>query len=137
LEGFEKMNGHPLMDALLGQLPEPGTIWPAENRRKWLAAATSILDLVYPSAAPGPDKSNVPKVEGPLTQSQQALLDFIASKSGSGDFAELSFSQLSQGTGVPSGSLAASMAALIQKGLIEAREGAEPRAAKSYRVPPV
>ncbi len=119
------------MDALIAQLPEAGSHWSTDQRRKWLAAATSILDLVYPSA---PEKVAVIKGDVPLTQSQTAVLDFIASKSSDGQFLEISMQQLAMGCGVPLGSLGSIVPALIDRGLIESKPGDEPRSPKKYRV---
>jgi hypothetical protein len=44
----------PLIQALVGKLPEPNTIWSLEDRAKWLRAAAIIFNLVYKPEANQP-----------------------------------------------------------------------------------
>ena len=37
----------PLIQALVGKLPKPNSIWSIEERAKWLRAAAIIFNLVY------------------------------------------------------------------------------------------
>ena len=37
----------PLIQALVGKLPKPNTIWPIADRAKWLRAAAMAFSLVY------------------------------------------------------------------------------------------
>ena len=37
----------PLIQALVGKLPKPNTIWPIGDRAKWLQAAAMAFNLVY------------------------------------------------------------------------------------------
>jgi hypothetical protein len=37
----------PLIQALVGKLPKPNSIWSLEDRAKWLRAAAIIFNLVY------------------------------------------------------------------------------------------
>src|SRR5262249_23543194 len=37
----------PLIQALVGKLPKPNSIWSIEGRAKWLRAAAIIFNLVY------------------------------------------------------------------------------------------
>ena len=37
----------PLIQALVGKLPKPNTIWPMGDRAKWLQAAAMAFNLVY------------------------------------------------------------------------------------------
>jgi len=39
----------PLIQALVGKLPNPNTIWPICDRAKWLKAAAMAFTLVYKS----------------------------------------------------------------------------------------
>lgn len=127
------MNRHPLMDALIAELPELGSVWPKEQRQKWLSAATAILDLVYPAVQ---EQRDVNKHSGPLTGPQTSVLEFIASKSPDGEFAEISQQQMAQGSGVALGSLGFILGVLGDRGLIESQPGNEPRSAKKYRAVP-
>jgi hypothetical protein len=45
----------PLIQALVGKLPKPNTIWSLEDRAKWLRAAAIIFNLVYKPEANKPD----------------------------------------------------------------------------------
>jgi hypothetical protein len=45
----------PLIQALVGKLPKPDTVWSLEDRAKWLRAAAIIFNLVYKPAAKEPD----------------------------------------------------------------------------------
>jgi hypothetical protein len=45
----------PLIEALVGKLPKPNTIWSLEDRAKWLRAAAIIFNLVYKPEANEPD----------------------------------------------------------------------------------
>jgi hypothetical protein len=38
---------HPFIDGLIKTLPEAGSLWPIDGRRKWLLAACSVFDLIY------------------------------------------------------------------------------------------
>lgn len=40
-------NLHPLVLALVGELPTPGTAWPSDKRDAWVNAASGIFDLIY------------------------------------------------------------------------------------------
>jgi hypothetical protein len=37
----------PLIQALVDKLPKPNTIWPIDDRAKWLKAAAMAFNLVY------------------------------------------------------------------------------------------
>jgi hypothetical protein len=37
----------PLIQALVGKLPKPNTVWPNGDRAKWLKAAAMAFNLVY------------------------------------------------------------------------------------------
>ena len=37
----------PVIESLLGKLPEPNSRWPKEGRRRWLQALVNAIDLVY------------------------------------------------------------------------------------------
>ena len=37
----------PLIQALLDKLPKPNTIWPIDDRAKWLKAAAMAFNLIY------------------------------------------------------------------------------------------
>jgi hypothetical protein len=37
----------PLIQALVDKLPKPNTIWPIDDRAKWLKAAAMALNLIY------------------------------------------------------------------------------------------
>jgi len=50
----------PLIQALVGKLPKPDTVWSIEDRAKWLRAAAIIFNLVY---KPGEAKEPVAKIE--------------------------------------------------------------------------
>src|SRR5262249_42478932 len=41
----------PLIQALVGKLPKPNSIWSLEDRAKWLRAAAIIFNLVYKPGA--------------------------------------------------------------------------------------
>ncbi|MGE3643202.1 MAG: hypothetical protein AB7F96_05040 [Beijerinckiaceae bacterium] len=41
--------GQQLMNGLLQYLPPPGAVWPAEERARWLEAASTLFDLAYGS----------------------------------------------------------------------------------------
>lgn len=43
----------PLIGGLLVRLPKPGTIWPEEERKEWMATLEANLKLVYPAAPQG------------------------------------------------------------------------------------
>jgi hypothetical protein len=45
----------PLIQALVGKLPKPNTIWSLEDRAKWLRAAAIIFNLVYEPETKEPD----------------------------------------------------------------------------------
>ena len=46
----------PLIQALVGKLPKPNTIWPIGDRARWLRAAAMAFSLVYkPSEGDEPD----------------------------------------------------------------------------------
>jgi hypothetical protein len=45
----------PLIQALVGKLPKPNTVWSLEDRAKWLRAAAIIFNLVYKPEANMPD----------------------------------------------------------------------------------
>jgi hypothetical protein len=38
---------HPIIDALLNALPEPGTQWPQSARMKWMHALNKAFDAIY------------------------------------------------------------------------------------------
>jgi hypothetical protein len=38
---------HPFIVGLLKTLPEAGSNWPMDARRKWLQAASDIFELIY------------------------------------------------------------------------------------------
>ena len=46
-----------LIRALFAELPPPDTVWPPADRSKWLRAAASIIDLLYP--APSAEGQNL------------------------------------------------------------------------------
>lgn len=48
-EEIGKMRGnlHPLVLALVDELPTPGNVWPSDERDAWINAASSIFDLIY------------------------------------------------------------------------------------------
>src|SRR5262245_57387376 len=37
----------PLLQALIDKLPKPNTIWPIDDRAKWLKAAAMAFNLIY------------------------------------------------------------------------------------------
>ena len=41
----------PLIQALVGKLPKPNTIWPIGDRAKWFKAAAMAFNLVYKPGA--------------------------------------------------------------------------------------
>jgi 3-methyladenine DNA glycosylase AlkD len=51
----------PLIQALVGKLPKPNTIWSLEDRAKWLRAAAMVFNLVY---KPGESGEADLKIEG-------------------------------------------------------------------------
>ena len=58
-EFFARKNGpelqalnSPLLAALLGRLPEPGTAWPQQDRENWLRALSAAFELEYKPAQP-------------------------------------------------------------------------------------
>lgn len=42
---------HPFIQGLLQTLPTPQAAWPLEGRKKWLASALTIFDLIYEGAS--------------------------------------------------------------------------------------
>src|SRR5215813_7146131 len=51
----------PLIQALVGKLPKPNTVWSLEDRAKWLRAAAMVFSLVY---KPGESGETDLKIEG-------------------------------------------------------------------------
>lgn len=43
----------PLLSALLGKLPEPGTVWTHQDRENWLKAAGAAFELDYKTSQTG------------------------------------------------------------------------------------
>jgi hypothetical protein len=37
----------PLIQALVDKLPKPNTVWPIDDRAKWLKAAAMAFNLIY------------------------------------------------------------------------------------------
>lgn len=42
----------PLIQALLGHLPAPHTVWPPQERQKWLGMLGDALGVIYKDAEP-------------------------------------------------------------------------------------
>jgi hypothetical protein len=40
-------NPDPVIAALFAKLPTPGAVWPASERKAWMAAVTAALGLLY------------------------------------------------------------------------------------------
>lgn len=57
---MEMKNAHDFIVGLVQELPEPGAVWPAERRQKWIAVAETIFGLLYKAA---PDAAAAPPVE--------------------------------------------------------------------------
>lgn len=59
------MHRDPLLEALIGKLPEPGSTWPQADRDVWFTLMRSAFDLVYGregQSAPRPSPIEMPKL---------------------------------------------------------------------------
>lgn len=46
-EGGPPSGLHPFIQGLLGTLPDPDSVWPLDQRKKWLETAENIFSLIY------------------------------------------------------------------------------------------
>jgi len=42
----------PVIAALINSMPDPGSLWPSEERHRWLSALQAALNLAYRQAEP-------------------------------------------------------------------------------------
>ena len=109
---------HPLVSALMQELPAQGEPWPRATRQKWIAAATSVFDLVYPSdvvADTQPRKLREVKT----TKNQEFILDALRAKGAEEDWVEVSLTELAQAAGVSLGSTSPFLDGLEKQGALE------------------
>jgi len=82
---------NPLMEALIGELPEPGTDWPVEKQIAWLDLMSRAFGIVYggdaaqqmsakPEQVPAPTASSA-KFVAPK-KAKQTSYDFIVEEGG-------------------------------------------------------
>jgi DNA-binding MarR family transcriptional regulator len=120
---------HPLIDAMLAELPPPGA-WAKEQRNKWTVAFGAVLDLIYSGgAAPAP--ATAIENGAALTANQEHVLLYLRTTCGT-DGAVLSLKHIAQGSGTPQGSLPPTLDKLVKLNLIGRQKDVESRSIKYW-----